>query len=98
MGLAGEPNHRQLITGEKMIGSKNKFCSSENIFTGDFIEKELQLIDKAESKDVPEFVTARDDALMYFEEALKRIRALENELEETNKLCITIMKNFLHGG
>jgi hypothetical protein len=81
-----------------MIGSKNKFCSSENIFTDDFIEKELQLIDKAESKDVPEFTTARDDALMYFEEALKRIRALEYELAEMNKLCITIVKNFLHGG
>ncbi|MDX9779606.1 MAG: hypothetical protein RBT66_01060, partial [bacterium] len=64
----------------------------------DFIEKELQLIDKAESKDVPEFTTARDDALMYFEEALKRIRALEYELAEMNKLCITIVKNFLHGG
>ena len=81
-----------------MIGSKNKFCSSENIFTDDFIEKELQLIDKAESKDAPEFTTARDDALMYFEEALKRIRALEYELAEMNKLCITIVKNFLHGG
>jgi hypothetical protein len=81
-----------------MIGSKNKFCSSENIFTDDFIEKELQLIDKAESKDVPEFTAARDDALMYFEEALKRIRALEYELAEMNKLCITIVKNFLHGG
>jgi len=98
MGLAGEPNHRQLITGAKMIGSKNKFCSSENIFTGDFIEKKLQLIDKAESKNAPEFEAARDDALTYFEEALKRIRSLENELAETNKLCITIMKNFLHGG
>ncbi|MGB3988846.1 MAG: hypothetical protein WBK67_04110 [Minisyncoccales bacterium] len=81
-----------------MIGSKTKFCSSENIFTEDFIEKELQLIDKAESKDVPEFTTACDDALMYFEEALKRIRALEYELAEMNKLCITIVKNFLHGG